>query len=122
MLRIAHAPAAAFEPIGGHVHFRWLSERTQEVECALRRRWACRPDLDSTVTALAHRQIRVSASWLRADGGRAAVPADLAGMLDEGASLRRNAAAFLLLRSISYSAPPIPNRTVSSAGPIKIVF
>jgi hypothetical protein len=29
----------------------------------------------------------------------------------------RNAAAFLLFRSISYSAPPTPNRTVSFAGP-----
>jgi hypothetical protein len=34
-----------------------------------------------------------------------------------GASLRRNAAAFFLLRSISYSAPSTPNRTVSAAGP-----
>ena len=34
-----------------------------------------------------------------------------------GASLRRNAAAFLVLRSISNSAPSTPNRTVSAAGP-----
>src|SRR6266516_4344097 len=34
-----------------------------------------------------------------------------------GASLLRNAAAFFLLRSISYSALSTPNRTVSSAGP-----
>ena len=38
-------------------------------------------------------------------------------MADEGASCRRNAAALLALRSISYCAPPIANRTVSSAGP-----
>src|SRR5260221_7252711 len=35
----------------------------------------------------------------------------------KGVSWLRNARAFLLLRSISYSAPPKPNRTVSSAGP-----
>src|SRR6266487_697751 len=34
-----------------------------------------------------------------------------------GASFLRNAAAFLVLRSISYSALSTPNRTVSSAGP-----
>src|SRR6266566_3264220 len=34
-----------------------------------------------------------------------------------GASFLRNAAAFFLLRSISYSALSTPNRTVSSAGP-----
>jgi hypothetical protein len=34
-----------------------------------------------------------------------------------GASFLRNAVAFLLLRSISYSAPPKANRMVSSAGP-----
>jgi hypothetical protein len=35
----------------------------------------------------------------------------------KGAIFRRNAAAFFLLRSISYSVLPSPNRTVSSAGP-----
>jgi hypothetical protein len=34
----------------------------------------------------------------------------------KGASPSRNFRAFLLLRSISYSEPPIPNRNVSSAG------
>src|SRR6266498_2784419 len=36
----------------------------------------------------------------------------------KGASWLQNAVAFFLLRSISYSAPPRPNRTVSSAGPV----
>jgi hypothetical protein len=40
-----------------------------------------------------------------------------AGGFNERVSSLRNAAAFFLLRSISYSAPPKPNRTVSSAGP-----
>ena len=40
----------------------------------------------------------------------------------KGASCLRNARAFFLFRSISYSEPPSPNRTVSSAGPLKIVF
>jgi hypothetical protein len=33
-----------------------------------------------------------------------------------GTSPLRSLVAFRLLRSISYSVPPIPNRTVSSAG------
>src|SRR6266702_5942840 len=36
----------------------------------------------------------------------------------KSASWLQNAVAFFLLRSISYSAPPRPNRTVSSAGPV----
>src|SRR5262249_46787930 len=34
-----------------------------------------------------------------------------------GASFLRNAAAFFLFKSISYSVPPTENRTVSAAGP-----
>ena len=34
-----------------------------------------------------------------------------------GVSLRRNAAALFVLRSLSYSAPSTPNRTVWPAGP-----
>jgi hypothetical protein len=61
-------------------------------------------------------------SWLRCRlaavrlGRRPLVPAGRPRSMN-GASRWRSAAAFSALRSISYRAPSIPNRTVSSAGP-----
>src|SRR5262249_60575139 len=50
--------------------------------------------------------------------GRAPLPPPrLVGVLNEGRDLPAERIGVLLLRSISYSVAPSPNRTVSSAGP-----
>ena len=69
-------------------------------------------------SAFAHARmspLRSRAADVRAVRRRCPRPA-LRAWSTTGASFLRNVRAFFLLRSISYSEPPIPNRTVSSAG------
>lgn len=77
------------------------------------------PGADRDAVCFAHARmspLRSRLAEVRADRRRCPRPA-LRAWSTKGASCLRNALAFFLFRSISYSEPPSANPTVSSAGP-----